>query len=181
MTLILALDVATVSGWARGRIGETPTSGSVRFGNVKKPAPAVFADAINWMIAQLEQSPLPDLLIIEDMLPPLAMHNETTRSVRDRLAGLHGVCKGIAHRYNVPEIATASVGDVRAHFIGERSLKRAPAKQAVMERCRALGWYCADDNAGDALAVWSYACALIDPTWALHVSPMFNKRLRVTA
>lgn len=179
MTLVLALDVATVTGFARGRVGETPSSGSVRFGNVRMPAPAVFADALNWMVAQLEQAPLPDLLIIEEMLPPLAMKGDTSRAVRDRLAGLHGIVKGIAHRYKVPEIATASVGDVRAHFIGARGLKRIVAKHAVMQRCRALGWDCVDDNAGDALAIWSFACALIDPKWALQVSPLFNRRLRV--
>lgn len=179
MTLILALDVATVTGFARGRVGETPSSGSVRFGNVKSRPAAIFDDANNWMVAQLEQPPLPDRVIIEEMLPPLSMKGETSRAVRDRLAGLHGVIKGVAHRYLVPEIATASVGDVRAHFIGARGLKRIVAKHAVMERCRALGWECKDDNAGDALALWSFACALIDPTWALQVSPLFNRRLRV--
>jgi hypothetical protein len=179
MTLILALDLATRTGFARGRIGEVPIAGSIRFGKPHCRDHVVFGAALDWMVAQLEQKPLPDLLIIEDMLSPLAMKGDTSRAVRDRLAGLHGIVKGLAHRYGISEIATAAVGDIRSHFIGDRSLKRFPAKQAVMQRCRALGWTAPDDNAGDALAIWSYACALIDPKWALQVSPLFNRKLRV--
>jgi len=180
VTYILALDLATRTGYARGRVGETPISASIRFGKHGARDSTIFGEAIYW-IGDLLEHDLPDVLIIEDMLSPLAMRNETSRAVRDRLAGLHGIVKGLAHRYGVGEIATASVGDIRAHFIGYRSLQRREAKQAVMDRCKALGWDCPDDNAGDALALWSYACALIDPKWALQVSPLFNKRLRVTA
>lgn len=185
MTYILALDLATRTGWARGRVNELPWSGSVGFGidanGEKRTDAAVFGAAVDWIMAQFEQGePLPDLLIIEDMLSPLAMKNATSRAVRDRLAGLHGIMKGMASRYGVGEIAIASVGDVRAHFIGDRSLQRDAAKRAVMERCKMLGWECKDDNAADALAVWSFACATIDPAWGLQVSPLFNRKLRVT-
>jgi hypothetical protein len=44
-----------------------------------------------------------------------------------------------------------------------------------------LGWQAVDNNAADALAAWSYACSIIDPTQALKVSPLFNKQLRVRA
>lgn len=177
MTLILALDLATVTGFARGRVGEIPTAGSIRFGKHGVRDHVIFGDAIHWMNATLHDPP--DMLIVESMLSPLAMRNETSRAVRDRLAGLHGIVRGIAHLRGVGEIAEASVGDVRGHFIGDRSLKREAAKRAVMERCKALGWTAPDDNAGDALALFSYACALIDPTWALQVSPLFNRKLRV--
>lgn len=178
-TLILALDVATRTGFARGRIGEVPTSGSIRFGKAGVLDHVVFGEAIHWINATLQEPP--DMLIIESMLSPLAMRNETSRAVRDRLAGLHGIVRGVAHLRGVGEIAEASVGDVRAHFIGDRTLPRDKAKRAVMERCKALGWHAVDDNAGDALALWSYACALIDPAWALQVSPLFNRKLRVVA
>jgi hypothetical protein len=179
MTLILALDVATVTGFACGRIGEIPVAGSIRFGKHGVRDHVVFGEAINWMHATLHEPP--DLLIIESMLPPDAMRNATSRAVRDRLAGLHGIVKGIAHLRGVGEIAEASVGDIRAHFIGDRRLRRPDAKRYVMQRCKDLGWPCPDDNAGDALALWSYACALIDPRWALQVSPLFNRQLRIKA
>ena len=185
MTLILALDIATRTGFARGRVGELPVSGSINFGrdgsSRNRTDAAIFAAALRWLSQELQPEPRPDLVIMEAMLPPDAARGSTQRAVRDRLAGLQGIVKGVSHLRGIGEIAEATVGNIRGHFIGDRSLKRAKAKSTVMERCRALGWECADDNAGDALALWSYACALIDPTWALQVSPLFNRKLRVVA
>ena len=185
MTLILALDLATRTGFARGRVGELPISGSINFGrngsSRNRTGGAIFAAALRWVSQELEPQPRPDLLIMEAMLPPDAVRGSTSRALRDRLAGLQGIMKGVAHLRGIGEIAEATVGDIRGHFIGDRSLKRDHAKRTVMERCRALGWQCNDDNAGDALALWSYACALIDPKWALQVSPLFNHKLRVVA
>lgn len=179
MTDILALDIATTTGWARGRVGSMPVSGSVRFGKAEASNNAVFAAAVKWIAALLEPQPRPDILVMEAMLPPAAKVGFTNVDVRDRLAGLHGIVRGVAHLRGVYDIATYSVGDIRQHFIGERGLKRFVAKARIVERCRQLGWPCETDDAGDALAAWSYACSIIDPTQALKVSPLFNQKLRI--
>ena len=119
-------------------------------------------------------------LIMEALLPPDAMRNHTSRQVRDRLAGLHGMARGIGHKAGIPEISDVSVGAVRAHFIGDRGLYRDAAKRAVLEKCRLLGWPAEDHNAADALACWSYVAAIIDPKHAIEVSPLF-RRTRATA
>jgi len=174
MTDILALDVATRCGWARGRVGEMPVAGSVRFGGADASANAVFAHCLSWLSRELEPEPRPDMVMIESLLSPDAKVGFTNRDVRDRLAGLHGVVRAVAFLRGIYTINEASVGDVRAHFIGDRTLKRAPAKREVMSRCRQLGWTATDDNAGDALALWSFAAALIDPSLALRVTPLFG-------
>jgi hypothetical protein len=63
---------------------------------------------------------------------------------------------------------------VRLHFIGCNP-KRAVAKPMVMRQCRAMGWAVEDDNEADALATWSYMCALIDPKLALTPTPLFGR------
>jgi hypothetical protein len=181
MTDILALDVATNCGWARGHLDGVPTAGSIKFGRPSATNNAIFGNALKWISQLLEPQPRPDLLIVEAMLPMAAMQGETSRAVRDRLAGLHGVIRGVAYLRGVAEIAQASVGDVRMHFLGTRSLKSMDAKAAVLERCERLGWSCPDHNAADACALWSFARSLIDPKYALVVSPMFNKQLRIRA
>jgi len=180
---ILAIDLATVTGWARG-MSDTPTPqfGTIKFagkderGNTGN-ANHTFALALKWMSNMVEQQP-PDILIVESMLPPDAMRDKTSRQVRDRLAGLHGIVRACAQRWGVGEISEVSVGDVRSHFIGTRGLQRVDAKKAVIERCKALGWNVANDNEGDACAIWSFAVSLIDPAQALRVSPLFNRDLR---
>jgi hypothetical protein len=173
--LVLGLDIATTLGWARGHVDDkAPSCGSIRFGNVRTSAPEIFGNALRWAEAYIGGTK-PDIMVIEGLLSPEAMQGETSRAVRDRLCGLHGIMLGIAHNCEVGEIVTASVGDVRNHFISVRSLKRAQAKAAVMAKCQALGWSVADDNQGDAAATWSYACALIDPKLALRGSPLFSR------
>ena len=175
---ILALDLATRAGWCRGRVGETPIAGSIRFGQRDASDNAVFGHCLSWLSRELEPQPRPDLLILEAMLPPGAKLGYTNTNVRDRLAGLHGVVRAVAFLRGIYQIAEYSVGDVRAHFIGDRSLKRHEAKARTVQTCRLLGWQVADDNAGDACALWSFAASIIDPDQALKLSPLFNKQLR---
>jgi hypothetical protein len=209
MTDVLALDIATVTGFAWGRIGWQcascdstktiaeirelgglsccperkmqlipPIAGSRRFGKAGASDNAVFGDALKWIADILEPQPRPDLLILESMLPPGAKLGHTSTEVRDRLAGLHGIIRGVAYRRGIYQIAEYSVGDVRQHFLGERKFKREIAKRETVRRCQMLGWPVEDDNAADACALWSFAAALIEPQHALQLSPLFNKQLR---
>jgi hypothetical protein len=177
MTDVLAIDLATNTGWCRGHVGGPPTFGSLRFGGHGARDTAVFAEALSWVSHLLQPAPRPDLVILEALLPPSAWQGQSQQTTFNRLAGLQSIMLGVAHLRGIPEISTAAVPDVRAHFIGERGLKRKQAKQAVMERCLRLGWEVANDNQGDACALWSYACSLIDPRLALNVVPLFNRRL----
>jgi hypothetical protein len=179
--IILALDLATTSGFARGRVGETPIAGSIRFGRAEASNNAVFGKCLKWIAQELEPAPRPNIVIIESMLAPQAKLGFTSRDVRDRLAGLHGIVRAVAHLRGIYDVNEAGVGQVRAHFIGYSNLKRDHAKSLVMERCRQLGWHAEDDNAGDALALWSYAAALIDPELAMRLSPLFNRNLRAAS
>ena len=174
--LILALDIATNTGWAIGRPSGTPTASSQRFGQFHSEQHDVFAAAIKWFSEFLLQDPRPDTLIVEAMLPPTAMKGQTSRAVRDRLAGLHGCFLGVAKLRGVGEISQASVGDVRAHFIGDRMCRREQAKREVMRQCEMQGWNAEDHNAADACALWSYACTLIRPELGLRVVPLFHRR-----
>jgi hypothetical protein len=176
---IIAFDIATTTGWARGRVGTTPSSGSKRFGTVEASPGAVFKHAMEWFEETLTNAAPPSIVVWEALLPPTAKQGETQAHVRDRLAGLHAIVLGTAHRFGIYQTAIYQVADIRQHFIGHRNLKTVKAKRAVVERCRALGWPCESDDAGDALAAWHFACSLIDPAQALKVSPLFNKQLRV--
>jgi hypothetical protein len=172
--LILALDIATRTGWALGELGAVPNSGSIRFGNQSTDSDVIFKAGLDWAEGFVKKL-RPDLVIYEAMLPPLAKLGVTSAAVRDRLAGLQGIMRAVSRRYEVALILDCSVGDVRQHFIGDRRLKREAAKREVLRRCAQLGWTACDDNAGDALAIWSYASGIIDPVSALKTTPLFNK------
>src|SRR5262245_34528278 len=90
MTDVLALDIATTCGWARGRVGdEVPTCGSVRFGKPGASQLAICGHALEWAIATLKD-PRPDVVAIEGLLPPAALKRRSTEQ-HELLGHLHGV------------------------------------------------------------------------------------------
>ena len=171
--LIWALDLAAITGMATGRVDAKPVARSITLVPVDATSDQLFAACLDWFEDALERGPPPDILAIEALLPPLARFGATSTSSQHRLAGLHGIVRGLAHRAKVPEVMTASVADIRQHFIHHRNLKRNEAKRAVLNTCKMLGWSAADNNAGDALALWSYTAALLHPASALRTTPLF--------
>jgi hypothetical protein len=169
---ILALDLATVTGWARGAPDDPkPTSGFVRFGDAESSSNAIFGAALTWLSDFLKPEPRPTRLILEAMLPPIAKLGATSAAVRDRLAGLHGIARSVAHLRGIYDISTVSVLEVRQHFCGDRRA----GKQGVYEQCRALGWPVTDLNQSDACAIWHHDCSMLRPRRALEVSPLFRR------
>ena len=171
---VIAFDIATVTGWARGRVGGVPSSGTVSFGAKGASHNAIFGNALRTFARMLEGEPRPEILVMEALLPAEAVSNAETRNL---LAGLQGICRGVAHMRKIYNIGVVNVGDVRQHFINYRNAPRDRAKRDTITRCKQLGWAVADDNAADALACWHFACSLIKPELALETSPLFNRRL----
>lgn len=176
MTVVCALDLATVTGFAFGTPDEPePTIGSVKFATAGASADAVFCAALTWA-QRFFREHRPDILAIEALLPAEAMRGKTQRHVRDRLAGLHGIIRGAARAANIFDVVEVSVGDIRQHFLGMRGGKRAPAKLDTMRRCKVLGWPVENDNEGDACALWSHQVSRLNPKLALRVSPLFGPK-----
>src|SRR5262252_45670 len=98
MNEILALDLATTTGWCRGAPGSIPKCGTERVAKYDGASHnAIFANALTFFAFFLTVDPRPTSIIIEALLPPQAMLGETSRKTRDLLAGLHGVVRGVAH------------------------------------------------------------------------------------
>ena len=72
---VLALDIATSCGWARGDVGAVPTCGSVQFSTKGASQLAICGRALEWAIDTLRE-PLPDVVAIEGLLPPGASRRD---------------------------------------------------------------------------------------------------------
>jgi hypothetical protein len=172
MATVLALDLASVSGWAVGEPGAKPLHGSIRFASKGASHEAIFSSAMQWAEKKIVFH-RPSLIVWE---APLAgfKGGRTTNDVTTILFGLPAVVGAIAYQRGVYDIRKADTRDVRNHFIGCNP-KRAKAKPLVMQKCRAMGWEVEDDNEADALATWSYMCALIEPRLAIRPTPLFGR------
>jgi ABC-type cobalt transport system substrate-binding protein len=174
MTTVLALDLASISGWAVGEPGREPEHGSIRFASVGASHEAVFAGAFRWAINVITEHQ-PTLIVWEAPLPTSFSRGRTTSDVTSLLFGLPAIIGCVAYQLGIYDIRKADTRDVRNHFIG-RNPKRAEAKKLVMSQCRQMGWFVTDDNEADACAVWSYMCSLLNPKLAVRPTPLFGRR-----
>lgn len=159
---IFTLDLGVASGFAKGRPGDAPVSGTVWLKKPKESIDVAYANLIAFL-ADVFTRDRPDLVVKEKMLPLqafMAMGNAES-TVRAH-AGYHAIVEGLCGRFGIPwdEVADSTA---RKHFIGiGRTGDRDETKAMVVARCHALKIMpadCDDDNRADALAIHDWACA----------------------
>lgn len=154
---VLALDLATVTGWASVEMGGEPTSGAHRFASPGADQALLFGNALVFFKDAITVH-RPDRVVFEAPLG-IAMVGRSNRQTLEITMGLPAILMAVCNRMQV-QVRQASLSEVRSHFIGTTRLKSAEAKKAVQDRCRLLGWSFVDDNAADALALLDYQVAL---------------------
>lgn len=168
---ILALDIAIRTGFAFGRTGEYPRSGSVRLAPPGSSNGTIGRGMLRWLTDFITVSK-PGMIYYEVPLDPRHMGKKTTFATARILLGLPFLVETIAEARGIFKLREAGVQDVRKHFCGTPRPK--DKKAAVLARCRQLRWNPEDDNAADALALWDFACAVEAPGAAIATAPLFQ-------
>jgi hypothetical protein len=133
---IMALDLASTSGWAVGEPGGTPAHGSHRFASAGASHEAIFAGAAKWIGDKITFY-APGLVVWEAPLATSFSRGTTTSNTTTLLYGLPAIIGAVAYLRGIYDIRKAETRDVRNHFIGSNP-KRAMAKPLVMRQCRAI-------------------------------------------
>ena len=155
---VLAIDPATVTGFAIGGAGTVPRSGSAR---LKLPADhrVVASHNMRCLLRDLTALDKPDLVICEDFLNP-AGHKSAAAAILG--VGLFIIAEQWAYDRGY-RFEAVNRSTVLKHFIGVgRTGDRDVTKQAVIRRARLLKYIpvdCNDDNRADAVALFDYAGA----------------------
>lgn len=175
--LVLALDLATTTGYAHACPGQKPMFGSLRFGKTGTPRDASYRMFRIW-IDEILTSLEPDLVVFESAAIASALGGKTTAETIKRLIGycehLEEIC------FQRVELREANVRSVRGFFLGGAVQKRDAAKAATIERCKVMGWDVGDDHdAADACALWAYQVSCLRPDIAATMAPLFGKTARV--
>jgi len=160
--LIFCLDLGVSCGFAHGRPGDAPISGTVRLKTPRDSMDVAFANLIAFLCEQFETL-RPQLLVKEKMLAlqAFAAIGNAEATVRAH-AGYHAIVEGLCVRFDIPwdDVADSTA---RKHFLGRAHMgSREETKRAVVARCHALKIMppdCDDDNRADALAIHDWACA----------------------
>ena len=167
---VLALDLASVTGWAYGRPGDVPRCGHIRFVNRGDPRAACYRQFRGWLERVATQRN-PGLIVYESPAVPSIMAGKTNIETIKVLMGLAEHLEEFC--YDRIELREASVSQVRSHFIGQ-NLKSKFAKPMVLEKCIARGWPCTTTDESDACALWDYQCCWLAPEIAHKGTPLFS-------
>lgn len=179
----LVLDLATQLGFCFG-----DETGVIEHGSHKLPSTGndigAFLDAYRlWLGAYVTLMHPVDEIVFEMPILGQGMALPVLR----KLYSLCGLTELIALRHKIPS-REANLLDIRRHFIGShrapkdvqckpgckakscgrcRHLRRMWLKETTISMCRARGFRPADDNAADALALFSYVQFTRNKTWEL--------------
>ena len=171
---VLALDLATTTGWAYGEAGKPPRFGHLRFGKIGTSRPQLYRNFRTWLDDTWNvRDHQPALVVYESAAIPSLMSGKTNIDTTKTLIGLCEHLEEWAHE--VVELREATVSQVRSHFIG-RNYKAKFAKPMTVERCRALGWAVETDDEADACALWDYQMSFLRPDLAFRTTALFGAR-----
>lgn len=150
--ILVALDLATHTGCAIGRVDQAPTCTTEVIGERGASHGLRFQQVMR-LTKRLITQHKPDAVIVEKAIAS----GPSGAEQRVQLAmGMRACVAGICSMHRVP-FHEYPIQSIRKHFFGRGNLKRDAAKGAAMRRCRELGWNIANDNEADACAAWDYA------------------------
>jgi len=159
---VLALDLASTTGWAYGKPNAKPECGHIRFVKPGEPRAAAYRSFRLWLDLFLSAHKA-SIIVFESPALPMVMHGRTNISTIKLLIGLAEHLEEWA--YDRVELREATVAQVRAHFIG-KNMKSALAKPLTLRLCREMGWPAETTDDADACALWSYQCAFLTPLFS---------------
>lgn len=173
--MILALDTATVTGWAAGRPGSAPTWGARSFRG--DSTGEIIAQFRYWLEARIVEHK-PTLICFEAPYIPRQGPKFTGPPLNAitlrRLLALAATVEAAAWEHRIPCREKTPL-EISKFFIGTARLKRVEKKAATVDMCRAYGWETVSEDAADALALWAMAEAALDPAAARArgIGPLF--------
>ena len=151
MSGLLALDVATRTGWAFWRPGEKIESGVLRLPPASRGLGRSLCKYDAWLSSRLYHF-TPDLVVFQAPILPKNSQIQTLRT----LYSLAGLTELLCDRHNI-ECREAKNSEVLKHFTGSAGGKREARKERVIAACEVRGWKPEDDNEADALAILDYS------------------------
>jgi hypothetical protein len=177
---ILALDVATTTGYAIGEPGGRPIYGHHRAGKPRDGGGEVLAQFDRWLDALLVQHRPAWVAFEAPYVPRIAPRRVRTRTgqviavapakgapidnnVIRRLYALCGLVELAAHRHGIA-CREAGSSEICRFFTGNGSWGgRAGKKAATQKACAVYGFPGVTEDEADALALWVYAEAVLFP------------------
>lgn len=161
---ILALDLATATGWAIG----FPSDLVPRFGTHVLPSTGTNIGAFgvafeDWLIGVLNAEQ-PEAVLYEQ--PSIFMKSQPATLIK--LNGLAYHCETICNRLGFRRYYCVNPSQLKKYWTGSGKAK----KPDMIAAARRRGWDVRDDNAADAAAAWAWGVYCFAPAHAGRFQPV---------
>lgn len=183
---ILALDIATKTGFAIGRADQIkPRFGSVDLGRLASDTEDKLAALMRWLLDVIRVE-RPDEVFVEEALDPytaIKLHNNSTTIV-EMISMVMLAC--MVCRMAQIKCTRISRQDALGFFTGRRTYRderdpvsgrkiksREVGKRATVRRCFQLGIEVTDDNQADAIALFFYGASQTNPLIGAEALALF--------
>lgn len=165
---ILALDLASTTGWATWCPGSAPRAGSFRLPKTENVGEFVAAFEHWWKDVIVFERP--DFVLFE--APFIA--GKTSQAVARKLLGLSGFLEYLCFVERIP-CNQCRINDWRLHFTGKGSGKRDELKRLTMQACADRGLKPENQDEADAYGLLDYAAHILrlEPDWS--PGPLFRE------
>lgn len=175
---ILALDLASATGFALGDGGAISAHGTFKLPSTGPDIGSFLADFREWLTGRVVEWE-PELIAFEMPILPDTTAIHTLR----KLYSLAGMTELIARDHDTP-VEESNLSDIRDHFIGAtrapraisctpgcktkgcnrcRTARRQWLKDRTIAACKDRGFRPQDDNAADAIALYSFVLSIVAP------------------
>ncbi len=168
---IFCLDIGTTSAFAYGYPGDTPVWGRRHFKDIVPGGDAgVFHAFGQWLEERLDET-MPAYFCTEGLWVTRDPRKLNIKSV-GRLFGLDGIAQREAHRRHIKPRRWAI--DEVAQFHGTGRLPSAEKKRITRQNIiQRYGWTPVTEDEADALSLWVFAEAQLEPRSRRSVGPLF--------
>lgn len=144
--IILALDVASTTGWACGPVGGDPIYGHFALRPGGEWPGRVFSNYRRWLERQIDVL-TPRRIYAEDQFMPRSL------IVAQRLLGLRAITQMVSDERDIP-LRWVPVQSLSGFFTGQGGMRSAAKKVEFMAVARRYGWHPQVSDEADALAVF---------------------------
>lgn len=161
MKSILALDIATVTGWGFGYPDAVPTSGYVRFADKGATEDEVWFAGLRWLNDQITVLN-PGIVVMEAPFLSSRAGGQSNAKTMSQLIGLQAVLRTVVKARLPGRAVLVASSTARKTFTGVGVYPAGEAKPAVQRECIERGFLTADDmqaDRADALCLWTHMAA----------------------
>lgn len=159
---ILALDIATATGWARGLSASIPELGTFSIKKYANPPGQGFALYRIWLNKMLDQHSF-DVVAFEAPI----LRAQTTISTTRRLQGLAAITEMVCHERGV-KCVEEHLQTIKKTLTGNGRAK----KPEMIRAAKARGMSPRNDNEADAFGLWLRVVQVVEPKQLSRFDPI---------